>query len=116
MKTASFLRALLVLAALVAVGSTLTARSAQAQRSASIRVSATVVSAYAASGLVAAEAPATAAVPAQHLQRVPVAGAGVLEVTGMAGAKVTVSLAGRTEAAGEPASPVVRATIAFPGV
>ncbi len=113
MKTASFLRALLALALVVVTGAFLNVRSAEAQRSATIRVSATVVSDYAAVGLKAADAPATAAVAAQHLVRVPVAGAGILEVTGTAGAKVQVSAA-EPAVAGE--TRVVRATIAYPAL
>lgn len=115
------------LPALVAVGLAFPGfgRDLLAQQSASIRVSAYVTSAYSSAVLRPAAAPSREAEPARHLQRLPVAGVGVLEVEGAAGARVWVA-AGETEAVPPGgataravpgrASRLVCATIAYPGV
>lgn len=106
------------------------ARVASAQQSATIRVSATVSSGYASAGIREASAPAAEAEPARHLQRIPVAGVGVLEVEGAAGARVWLSWAGPGPSAPDAvtapgASPapagdrdprLLRATVAWPGL
>jgi hypothetical protein len=114
---------------LLAALSLLCPGAARAQRSATIRVSATVSSGYASASLGPSTVPAAAAESARHLQRIPIAGVGVLEVEGAVGARVWLAAG---EMGGAPASAVhpgagqsalppgaprrVLAVVAYPGL